>query len=173
MQVCNFTGSFYWRCPFKSLNLSSQLSCVSSSLTQGHASPRNGTIQEEDTAPLSDIRYPSLFPPGEYTEARNLSLGRQIGQQVTYPTLTCIFKKFLADDTTLRSNSGPSQQWQTTFVWIRFKFGMLSDAYLFLQILLLSHAFSGQPGHLYTAVVEKLSLGLGFRVFSSIPISIA
>lgn len=73
MQLCNFTGSFYWRSPFRSLILRSQLSCVSSSLTQGHASPRNGTIQEEDTALLSDIRHSSLFPPGEYTEARNLS----------------------------------------------------------------------------------------------------
>lgn len=73
MKLCNFTGSFYWRSPFKSLNLSYQLSCVSSSLSQGHASPRNGTIQEEDTATLSDIRRSSLFPPGEYTEARNSS----------------------------------------------------------------------------------------------------
>lgn len=69
----NFTGSFYWRSPFKSLNLSFQLSCVSSSLTKGHASLRNGTIQEEDTAPLSDIRHSSLLPSGEYTEATNLS----------------------------------------------------------------------------------------------------
>jgi len=50
---------------------------------------------------------------------------------------------------------------------------MLSNAYLFVQILLLSHAFSGQPGHLYTAVVVKLALGLGFRLRFSMCISIA